>query len=81
VLRGTLDYEHHLTETTRLIDKFIVEAGADNTFVQNDFSVQVKVTDVLALAVGYGIRHNSDPPLGFEKTDTLTTVNLVYQLK
>ena len=81
VLRGTLDYEHDLTETTRLVDKFIFEAGADNTFVQNDFAVQVKVTDVLALAVGYGIRHNSDPPLGFEKTDTLTTVNLVYQLK
>ena len=81
VFRGTLDFEHKLTETTSLIDKFIVEAGADNTFYQNDFSVQVTVTKVLALAVGYSVRHNTDPPIGFEKTDTLTTVNLVYEIK
>jgi putative salt-induced outer membrane protein YdiY len=36
---------------------------------------------VLALAVGYSVKHNSDPPPGFEKTDTLTTINLVYELK
>jgi putative salt-induced outer membrane protein YdiY len=35
----------------------------------------------LALAVGYAVRHNTDPPAGFEKTDTLTTINLVYELK
>jgi putative salt-induced outer membrane protein len=81
VLRGTLDFQHDFTESTRLIDKFIIEAGADNTFVQNDLSLQVKMTQVLALAVGYGVRHNSNPPSGFEKTDTLTTVNLVYEIK
>jgi len=81
VFRGTLDYEHKLTATTSVLDKFIVEAGADNTFVQNDIALQVKMTDVLALAVGYSVRHNTDPPASFEKTDTLTTVNLVYELK
>jgi putative salt-induced outer membrane protein len=81
VFRGTLDYEHNFTETTKVLDKFTVEAGADNTFYQNDLSLEVKMTAVLALAVGYSVRHNSDPPFGFEKTDTLTTVNLVYEIK
>lgn len=81
VFRGTLDFDHQLTDNTSVIDKFIVEAGADNTFYQNDLSLQVKMTDVLALAVGYSVRHNTDPPAGFEKTDTLTTVNLVYEIK
>lgn len=81
VFRGTLDFEHQLTETTSLLDKLIVEAGADNTFVQNDLALQVKMTDVLALAVGYSVRHNTDPPAGFEETDTLLTVNLVYEIK
>lgn len=81
VFRGTLDFEHNFTATTSLIDKFVVESGADNTFVQNDIALQVKMTDVLALAVGYSVRHNTDPPAGFEKTDTLTTVNLVYEIK
>lgn len=81
VFRGTLDFEHQFTGTTSLIDKFIIEAGADNTFAQNELSLQVKMTDVLALAVGYSVRHNTDPPAGFEKTDTLTTVNLIYELR
>jgi putative salt-induced outer membrane protein len=81
VFRGTLDFEHAFTDTTKLIDKFIIEAGSTNTFAQNDLSLQVKMTDVLALAVGYSVRHNTDPPLGFEKTDTLTTINLVAEIK
>jgi len=81
IFRGTLDYDHKITPTTSLLDKFIVEAGSDNTFLQNDLALQVKMTDVLALAVGYSVRHNTDPQIGFEKTDTLTTINLVYELK
>jgi putative salt-induced outer membrane protein len=81
VFRGTLDYDHKLTATSSVLDKLVVEAGADNTFVQNDIALQVKMTDVLALAVGYSVRHNTDPPAGFEKTDTLTTINLVYEIK
>jgi putative salt-induced outer membrane protein len=81
VFRGTLDYDHKFTETTSLLDKFVVEAGADNTFVQNDLALQVKMNAVLALAVGYSVRYNTDPQVGFEKTDTLTTINLVYEIK
>ena len=81
VLRGTLDLDHKFTVNTSLIDKLIVESGADNTFLQNDVSLQVKMTQVLALAVGYSVRHNTDPPPGFEKTDALTTINLVYEIK
>ena len=49
--------------------------------MQNDLALQVKMTDVLALAVGFSVRHNTDPPVGFEETDTLTTINLVYEIK
>jgi putative salt-induced outer membrane protein YdiY len=36
------------------------------------------MTDTLALSLALDVRHNTDPPAGLEKTDTLTTVNLVY---
>lgn len=80
IVRGTLDLDHRLTETASLINKLVVEAGADNTFAHNEVGVAVKINAVLALAIGYSVRHNTDPPAGFEKTDTLTTVNLVYEL-
>jgi putative salt-induced outer membrane protein YdiY len=31
--------------------------------------------------VAYAMRHNTEPPAGFRSTDTLTTVNLVYEVK
>ena len=49
-------------------------------FASNELALQVKMSDKFALSVGFGVRHNTDPPAGLEKTDTLTTVNLVYAL-
>jgi putative salt-induced outer membrane protein len=79
--RGTLDFEQKLTGTTTLINKFLVEAGSANTFFQNDLGLQVKMNTRLSLAVGYSVRHNTEPPIGFKKTDTLSTLNLVYEIK
>jgi putative salt-induced outer membrane protein len=80
---GTLgsNYEHSFTATTKVINKLLAEFGGDNNAVQNDLSLQVSMTQSLALAVGFGIRYNSDPPPLAESTDTLTTVNLVYNIK
>ncbi|MEP7243010.1 MAG: DUF481 domain-containing protein [Gammaproteobacteria bacterium] len=81
VFRGLLDFSHVLTDTTKVLNKLLVEAGSNNTFIQNDLALQVKISNVLALAAGYSVRRNSDPPLGFRKTDTLTTLNLVYEIR
>ena len=76
-----VNYEHSFTATTKITNKFLTEAGADNTAVQNDLALQVTMTETLALAVGYSVRYNSDPPPLSESTDTLTTINLVYNIK
>jgi len=73
-----LRYEQKLTDTTSLKNKLIVEAGEANTFLSNELAVQVKIKTRLSLAAGLGVRHNTDPPQGRDKTDTLTTLNLVY---
>jgi putative salt-induced outer membrane protein len=80
---GTLssDYEHAFTETTKLTNKLLTEFGGDNTAVANDLALQVSMTKSFALAVGFGIRYNSDPPPLSESTDTLTTINLVYNIE
>lgn len=73
-----LDYAHVFNASTQLTDKFAMETGSNNTSLQNDLALQVKMSKALALSVGYSIRDNTKPPAGLKKIDTLTTVNLVY---
>jgi putative salt-induced outer membrane protein len=73
-------YEHNFTENTKITNKFLAEAGSENTALQDDLALQVNMTKTLALAVGYGIPYNTDPPPLSETTDTLITVNLVYNI-
>ncbi len=79
---GGLDYEYKVTATTKLVDKFHLEAGSDNTLLENFAGVEVKMSDKLALSAGFDVRQNTDPCLSSicdkKKTDTVTTLNLVY---
>jgi putative salt-induced outer membrane protein len=81
VVTLTSNYEHAFTDNTKITNKLLTEHGSDNTAVQNDVALEVSMTKTLALAVGFGIRYNSDPPPLSESTDTLTTVNLVYNIQ
>jgi putative salt-induced outer membrane protein len=81
ILRGLVDYKHQLTETTALTNVLLVESGSDNTFAQNDFGVTVAMNSRLALKTGLQLRHNTEVDPGTRRTDTLTTVNLVYSMK
>jgi len=73
-----MDYENAITATTKIVDKFHAESGSDDTLLTNFLGVEVKMSDRLALSAGLDARQNTKPPLGKKKTDTITTLNLVY---
>ncbi|MCM2311421.1 MAG: DUF481 domain-containing protein [Steroidobacteraceae bacterium] len=81
IFRGDLGFDHQLTETTKIVDRMLVEAGSDNTYLQNDLGLEVTISGAFALRVGYQWRHNTDVLPGTEKTDTLATVGLIYEIK
>jgi len=81
IFRGDAGFEHQFTETTKIVDRFLIETGSDNTFVQNDLGLEVTINGALALRLGYQVRHNTDVSPGVEKTDTLATVGLIYETK
>ncbi len=81
IFRGDVGFDHQLTDTTKVVDRFLVEAGSSNTYFQNDLGLEVTITGALGLRVGYQVRHNTDVPGGVENTDTLTTVGLLYETK
>ncbi len=78
LFRGLLDWAWQLTPSTSLGERFLVETGSDNTFMQNDLGLSVAINSRFAVKLGYQVRNNSDVPPGVDKTDTLTSANLVY---
>ena len=81
IFRGLLDFSHELTGNTRLVNRLLVESGADNTFARNDLGVSVAMNEAFALKVGLQVRHNTDVDPDRRRTDTLTTINLVYSFR
>ena len=80
VYRWAQDREMVL-DTDPTNERFLVETGSDNTYLQNDLGLEVSISGALAMRVGYQVRHNTDVPAGIEKTDTLTTIGLIYETK
>ena len=78
VLRAGLFYKNQLTETTHFLQNIVVEAGSDNTTIDSETALTVKMSDALALKASIIVKNNSDVPAGVEKTDTLTGVSLIY---
>lgn len=87
IVTALVDLKQSLTANTMLLNKLSVESGSSNTLIQNDLALQVKMTDVLALSLGYQVRYNTEPgPRAFgvgdyAHSDRLLTANLVYEFK
>jgi putative salt-induced outer membrane protein len=79
--RGLIDMRYALSENTEIVNKLLIESGEYNTFAQNDLGVSVTMNSHLALKAGWQARHNSDVAPDLKKTDTLTTMNVVYRFK
>ncbi len=81
VANGVVKFEHAFNDATKVLNSLQVESGRSNTLTENSLALQVKMNSVLALSLGLTVRNNSNPPPPLEQTDTLTTVNLVYEMK
>jgi putative salt-induced outer membrane protein len=82
VAAGAVTYEHDFNTSTKLLESVSVESGRSNTLLKDTLGVQVKMGSALSLAIAYNYIRNSSPPVtALSKTDQLTTVNLVYEIK
>jgi putative salt-induced outer membrane protein len=79
IARGVLDYAWKLSKNADISNVFLVETGENNTFFENKLALTTGITDALRLKLGLSVRRNSNVPADREKTDYLTTANLVYQ--
>jgi putative salt-induced outer membrane protein len=78
ILRGALNYEHRMTDTALIYNRFLVEAGETNTFMQNQLGLEVKINSRFSLGLDYAIRRNTDVLPGTRNSDQVLTANFVY---
>ena len=81
IVDAGLAYEHSFNQYTKLLAAVTVQSGQENTLTNASVALQVKMTNRLALAAGYKLVDNSNPPTGSGRRDTLTTLGVVYELK
>lgn len=79
IIRFLLDDSWQVFKSTMWTNRLLVETGGDNTFSQFNTGLAVSMNAHFALKFGFEIRNNTKvPPGDTEKTDTITTMNLVY---
>ncbi|MDM3870134.1 DUF481 domain-containing protein [Porticoccus sp. W117] len=76
VMRGKIDWQYQLTDTTQVIKNLHVESGRENTQVESEAALRLKITADLGLKLSYRLRSSSQAPEGISGTDTLTAVSL-----
>jgi putative salt-induced outer membrane protein len=81
VLDAGATFEHAFNSLTKVLAAATLESGKNNTKTAGSVALQVKMSTTLALSAGIQATRNSKPPAGARPTDTLTTLNLVYEIK
>lgn len=78
MLDGEVKYQYVISPSATFNQNVQVESGDTNTYSKSETYLKLKINGNLNAKLGYEVKHNSDVPAGVDKTDTMTTVTLVY---
>ena len=71
-------FEYNISQTATFEQDAVVIVGSDNTEIESITGVSAALTDTLAMKLAFTVQHNTDVPADTKKTDTFTSLNLVY---
>lgn len=75
---GASKFAHAFNDNVKLTNDTTVTWADASTQIVNTLAVTAALTGALSARASYDVRHDTDAPAGFEKTDTVTRVSLVY---
>src|SRR5690554_4368938 len=80
IARLAAQFDYGLSETSLFRQKLSTEIGLDdnNTITQSETSLQSTIVNSLSMKVAFRVKHVSDAPEGSDKTDTETSLSLLY---
>lgn len=78
IIRLAGKYVWKFSPTSEFREEAFTEIGRTNTHTESETSLKVKINAQLAMKLSVLVKHDSTVPVGLVKTDTLSSVNLVY---
>ena len=77
---GASNYAFQFNDNVSFSNDTDVLYAQESTQLVTVSALTAKLTDALSARISYDVRHDTDPPSGFESTDTATRVSLVYAI-
>ncbi len=71
-------FDWAISENAKLFQSFSYQSGSENSTLLFDVGITANLINSLALKVAYGLKYTEEVPIGFENTDTQTTLSFVY---
>ena len=80
IARLAAHFDYALSDTALFRQKLSTEIGLDenNTISQSETALQTSIVGSLSMKAAFRVKHVSDAPAGTEKTDTETSLSLLY---
>lgn len=77
IFRLAGDYKWDISETALFNQILSAEAGNETSIYRLESSIETNILENLSLKFTFNVKHQTEVPVGFEKTDTATSVTLV----
>lgn len=78
IIRAAGNYEWGISDTASFIQTLSVEAGDESSIFRSQSAIESEIMENLSLRFSVNVKHQSEVPIGREKTDTETAITLVW---
>lgn len=75
---GSSAYAYAFNDNVKITNDTTVLYADVSTQMTNSLALTAALSDALSARISFDVRHDTEPPLGFEQTDTATRFSLVY---
>jgi len=79
ILRLAGTYQWQVSDTAQFRQLLSMDIGSESTISRSETSLQADISGSLAMKVALLVKHQSEVPLNRDKTDTETSLTLVYR--
>ncbi len=75
---GRSNFNHAFNDAVAFGNDTSILYAEESTQVENISAITADLTDAFSARLSFEVRHDTNPPIGFESTDTATRASLVY---